>query len=233
MTVSLGRDLIASLNGTDYPVERSRTGSYVNGVWTETAYQPVNQSLAIAFDDAEADIESNLEDNVEGMEAVGVSGALTDELVTVTWDDVGAQSLLQVVSNTLQDALGNDIDVTIAQETPGDEVTPEVQSITLSDVPAAGELVLSLGAPEPEPPLTVFATEQPLTGRDLVRIEEGDRSRERRKLYSADELFVSREGAGNAADIVTIDGIQFQVENVEKWSGHWKAILVKIEDEES
>jgi len=77
--------------------------------------------------------------------------------------------------------------------------------------------------------INVFASVQPLGGKDLVRIPEGDRTRQRHKLYSADLMQSNNETTGATADIVTIDGGTFQVESVEKWTDYYKVIVVNQE----
>lgn len=77
---------------------------------------------------------------------------------------------------------------------------------------------------------SVFGSAQPLTGLEIVRIPEGDRERERLKIYSADELRASKSGVGRADEVV-IEGDIFQVERVERWANYWKAFVVKREDE--
>ena len=63
--------------------------------------------------------------------------------------------------------------------------------------------------------LVAFASIQPLSGKEMVRIPEGDRNRERKVAYSADELRVADPSGKYKADILTVDGQDFQVESVE------------------
>lgn len=120
--MSLGRSLIRSMGGKEYPVTRSRGGSYIAGIWTE--------------------------------------------------DDSGPADLKALMS------------------------------------------------------------EQPVTGKDIERIEEGDRNKEIKKVYSADELRIHNESTGSQADIVTIRGKQFQVQTVERWTDYWKCLIISLEVKE-
>lgn len=78
-------------------------------------------------------------------------------------------------------------------------------------------------------PLTIMASVQPLNGRDLLRLPEGERTTERVKVYSPMQLFVP--GAGQDADVITVAGIQYQIETAEQWGAngaYWKMIARKV-----
>lgn len=75
---------------------------------------------------------------------------------------------------------------------------------------------------------TVFASIQPVTGDDLKRLEEGDRQSDTRKLYSADPLYTSNDTNQAHADIVLIDGKEYQVQVAEHWPNYTKAIAVRV-----
>lgn len=83
------------------------------------------------------------------------------------------------------------------------------------------------------PSLVAFASIQPMTGKEMVRIPEGDRNRERKVAYSADLLKVAEPTSGTKADIVTVDGQDFEVESVEPWTDYWKAVIVKVNESET
>lgn len=82
-------------------------------------------------------------------------------------------------------------------------------------------------------PLVAFASIQPMTGREMMRIPEGDRNRERKIAYSADLLKVAEPTAKTKADILNVDGQDFQVESVEPWTDYWKAVIVKVNESET
>jgi hypothetical protein len=75
---------------------------------------------------------------------------------------------------------------------------------------------------------SIFGTVQPVGGEDLVRIPEGDRKTDRLKIYTSDQLFTSSDSTSNAADIIIINEIQYQVESVERWPDYNKAVLVRF-----
>ncbi len=78
--------------------------------------------------------------------------------------------------------------------------------------------------------ITVFASVQPLTGDDIERIPEGDRTKDMWKVYAADELRIHDEKTGAKADKITIMGDEYVVQDVRKWPGHWRATVVKVEE---
>jgi hypothetical protein len=80
--------------------------------------------------------------------------------------------------------------------------------------------------------LDIDASIQPLSGTDTMRLEEGDRTKESRKLYTATRLLTKREGATpREADTIEIDGDQFQVDSVQSWVGEYFKVIVLLRDE--
>lgn len=78
---------------------------------------------------------------------------------------------------------------------------------------------------------SVVASVQPLNGRDLLRLPEGERSTERVKVYANTQLFVS--GAGQVADLITVAGIQYEVETAQAVLGadgnYWKMVCRSVQ----
>lgn len=62
---------------------------------------------------------------------------------------------------------------------------------------------------------TTYAVEDPITGDELLRLPEGQRSRGARALICDQELLGVQSGA--EPDEVTIDGAQFQVQTAQPW----------------
>lgn len=80
-------------------------------------------------------------------------------------------------------------------------------------------------------PLAVVAV-QPASGRDLLRLPEGLRTRETIAIWTSDELRTANETTGTPADVVGYGGASYQVELVEDWAGlggFRKAIAAKVE----
>lgn len=65
--------------------------------------------------------------------------------------------------------------------------------------------------------LTIRASVQPASGRDLMRLEEGRRSNETRVVFTTTKLLVGEQGGANEADLVSIDGASWEVQHVETW----------------
>lgn len=75
---------------------------------------------------------------------------------------------------------------------------------------------------------TAAGNVQPLNGRELLQLPEGDRNREYKKMYTA--FAVQND------DVVTISGKTYQAQNVADWSDHpqphYRVRLMLIEDQE-
>lgn len=73
---------------------------------------------------------------------------------------------------------------------------------------------------------------QPASGRDLLRLPEGVRTRETIAIWTSAELRTADEATGTPADVVGYGGASYQVELVEDWvglGGFRKAIAAKVE----
>lgn len=220
----LGRRLIKSMGGRDLPLTRRTAGYYYRGKYFN---RPANEAQPIEYEDSAAVVQAKLRE-IAGLSGVVCSGAGLGDVggILVTFPAVGAQPLIEIQSETFN---GN---VQITRATPGDSMTQEVQRIRviLSDLDDTdGHVILYWGSISS---LTVFACPQPLSGRETLAIPEGDRNRERLKLYSADELRVKDEVTKADADVVEVDGKLFKVESVQAWSDYWKAIVVSVEPDE-
>lgn len=65
--------------------------------------------------------------------------------------------------------------------------------------------------------VTITASVQPASGRDLQRLPEGRRAIETLTLFTTTQLLVGGQGAANEADLVTIGGKVYEVQLVETW----------------
>jgi hypothetical protein len=79
---------------------------------------------------------------------------------------------------------------------------------------------------------SVVASFQPLRGREIELLSEGDRDKRSGKLYTATEVKSSDRAAGLMADQIVFDGDTWEVRSVEKhtFGGYWKAIVVRVGD---
>lgn len=86
------------------------------------------------------------------------------------------------------------------------------------------------GHAEDNPPteLQVTASVQPLGGKELMRLPEGDRSKEMRLVFTTVQLHP--EYGGGHADIIVIDGQDYEVSSVEAWTslGFCKATVTRV-----
>lgn len=76
--------------------------------------------------------------------------------------------------------------------------------------------------------LTVTACVQPMTGRELMQVEEGLRTRELIVIHSIEPLQTVNEPGGYDADRVSFNGGTYEVHRVEAWPGGYRAIAVKV-----
>lgn len=219
--ISLGRDLIASMNGKEYPVKRSYGGVYLGGT-----FYSLQQNQTVLVADMSLPAMQAAINRLPGMEDVVVAGDMVTGF-SINFATVGARDLVEVFGKDLMGAGGGDVDVIVARLVEGDVVTPEIQFVSFSVEPDLGSVVLMFGEVVP---VTCFASVQPLSGAEILRLAEGDRDTERWKAYSADRLYISDETkTGRQADIVTVDGVDYQVESVQRWTDFYKCVLVEIE----
>lgn len=73
--------------------------------------------------------------------------------------------------------------------------------------------------------LQISASVQPASGRDLLRLPEGRRATETQALFTTTLLLVGGQGSANEADLVSIEGRTWEVQNVQSWPGYCRAIV--------
>ncbi len=79
----------------------------------------------------------------------------------------------------------------------------------------------------------IYASVQPLSGRELERLPEGERQKHSVKVYTETELRTSDQAADTLADLLVINSGTFKVLRVDRWSAvipHYEAYAVR-EDE--
>lgn len=84
--------------------------------------------------------------------------------------------------------------------------------------------------PAPGATFSIVASVQPISGEELKRLPEGERSEDLRELYTTAELHTANPAAGTRADEVIIEGEAFEVERVHPWrmAGFTKCIVRRI-----
>lgn len=81
----------------------------------------------------------------------------------------------------------------------------------------AGALFRGVAGPITSTLMTIQASVQPATGKDLLRLPEGRRANQTRVIFTTTELFVGDQGDPFLADVVMINGEPWEVQHVETW----------------
>lgn len=94
-----------------------------------------------------------------------------------------------------------------------------------------GSYVKGVHQPGESSTFGIVASVQPASGRDLLRLEEGQRTRETITVFTPDDLRTADEAAGTPADRIEWQGSLYEVQLVENWTpGRFrKALASKIE----
>lgn len=71
------------------------------------------------------------------------------------------------------------------------------------------------------PPFEIKANIQPINGRDLLIVPEGDRFKEAYYLFTTDQILVN--------DRVVRQGVNYQVQNIEVWGNFIRARIMRID----
>lgn len=105
------------------------------------------------------------------------------------------------------------------------------QALTVS---RRGAGTLDHGRFTPATPTTfdIAASVQPVSGRDLLRLPEGLRTRELVAVFTGGDLRTADEAAGLAADRFVYGGRTYEVQTLEDWTqlgGYRKAIAAKVD----
>lgn len=97
---------------------------------------------------------------------------------------------------------------------------------------AAGSLSDGVFTPGAETSTTITASVQPVSGREVLRLPEGLRTREVVVAFSMSELRAADEVAGTQPDRLVWRGSTYEVQSVEHWpvvGGHYRAVAVRVE----
>lgn len=80
---------------------------------------------------------------------------------------------------------------------------------------------------------TILASIQPMNGEELATLPEGERHPDQRKCYTRTALQAGDIDAGLIADHILVDGIEYEVRQVERQRAvlpHYKARLVRMKE---
>lgn len=84
-------------------------------------------------------------------------------------------------------------------------------------------------------PVTVRASVQPATPKQLERLPEGLRTKAGVSVWSTTALRTADEATGLVADVIAWDGASWEVQQVEHWGHyapgmeHWRAVATRVD----
>lgn len=80
---------------------------------------------------------------------------------------------------------------------------------------------------------TIYASVQPMEGQDLEILEEGERARDGKRLYTATVMETANQHLGTSADLVTIDSINYEVRQVKRERSiipHYRVLVMRVQE---
>jgi hypothetical protein len=95
-----------------------------------------------------------------------------------------------------------------------------------------GSFVAGVYVPGASSTFSIVASVQPVNPQDLLRLPEGERSTDRKAVYTTTELRTA-EAEGALSDRITYRGSTYEVESVNPWDetgGYFKIIAKKMGD---
>jgi hypothetical protein len=81
----------------------------------------------------------------------------------------------------------------------------------------SGAIVRGIAQATTDATFTITASVQPASGKDMLRLPEGRRANETRVLFTTTQLYTGDQGSNYEADLVTIDGDDWEVQTVSDW----------------
>ena len=79
---------------------------------------------------------------------------------------------------------------------------------------------------------TIYGSPQPATDEDMQSLPEGERRRSGKRVYTPTALHTVDQVAGKSADVLTIDGVAWQVRRCDRQRSvipHYKAIATRVQ----
>lgn len=105
------------------------------------------------------------------------------------------------------------------------------ENVTLVRYDSDGAFVDGTYVPGDTTESTIEMSVQPLSGKDLLNLPEGQRNRRLMKGYTAEELIVGEEATGQKADRIEYNDTTFEVQTVERWRGDldfFKVLMAEV-----
>lgn len=108
------------------------------------------------------------------------------------------------------------------------------QTITIKRK-SAGSYINSRWVEGTEQSFRITGSEQPVSGRELLALPEGERVKTVLKVYTGERLYTAREAESKTADIIVINGADYKVVKVWPYKvgnnfGYNKVLAVDIVD---
>lgn len=130
-------------------------------------------------------------------------------------------------------------EITITAEHAGAELTITDLIVTGGSVQPVGSISAASGGyvdgvyqPGATTTFAAIMSVQPLTGKELLLLPEGQRTRLHVKGYTRTELKTADQAESKKADRVSYADTEFEVQNVESWDGgglsHCKVIMAEV-----
>lgn len=83
--------------------------------------------------------------------------------------------------------------------------------------------------------LSIVMSVQPLNGRELMLLPEGERTKQYVRGYTNTQLYTAQQSSSKKADRISVDGVTFEVQKIEKWESasmsiqpYWKVVMAEV-----
>lgn len=96
--------------------------------------------------------------------------------------------------------------------------------------PAASSYVNGRAASGAPSTFQIVAVLVPLTGRELMSLPEGERSKERIAFLTRSQEIRTTSAGGATSDVITYKGVAYEIEKVETWDAgeYWRCVARKV-----
>lgn len=91
-----------------------------------------------------------------------------------------------------------------------------IYAVTRRTSPAQ-RFIRGVAQPTSDIVINIRASVQPASGADMLRLPELRRVNETRVVFTTTQLHISDAGDGVQADIISIDGLPWEIQHVETW----------------
>lgn len=99
----------------------------------------------------------------------------------------------------------------------------------------AGSYVNGTYVPGSTNSIDIVMSVQPLNGKELMILPEGERTKNYVRGYTDTQLYTAQQSDSKKADRVSVDDVVYEVQKVEKWEGnemelqpYWKVMMAEV-----